>query len=268
MDENKKLSEKEYWDEVLKKKKLPFRVKMKQYSPWLINSFFSEIIKNGKFRTLIEVGAGSSAWLPFLSQEYNLEVSGLDYSEIGCKLCEENLKMSGIKYNEVICSDIFNWQSDKKYDIVISLGVIEHFDNPEEILGILRNHLNQNGILITVVPNFMGLSGKLTRCFLPGVSAIHKVISRKQLTEMHENSGYKCIKADYTGFFYPFVIPWASKSDGILFRKGTLLRNIVLKIIEIKNVFITKLLRAARVSRSSEYFSPFIIYVGKIKSSS
>lgn len=265
MDDNKKLSLKEYWDEVLREKKLPFKVKLKQYSPWLINSFFSEIVKNGEFKTLIEVGAGSSAWLPFLSEEYNLKVSGLDYSEIGCKLCEENLRLSEINYDEVICADVLNWRSDRKYDIIISLGVIEHFETPEEILGILHSHLNKNGIVITVIPNLLGISGKLTRRFLPEVYGIHKVISRKQLTEMHENSGYKCIKADYTGFFYPLIIPWANKSDGLFFRKGTVLRKITLKMIELKNMVITKLLRAAKVRKSSEYFSPFIIYVGKIK---
>jgi 2-polyprenyl-3-methyl-5-hydroxy-6-metoxy-1,4-benzoquinol methylase len=265
MTDSEKLSSKEYWDDVLKEANLPLRVNKKQYSPWLINTFFKDFITTGNYKTLLEVGSGSSAWLPFLAQEYNLLVSGLDYSEIGCKICEENLRMQGIHFDEIICKDIFKWDQGKKYDIIISFGVIEHFENPDEILKIIGLHLNDNGLIITVVPNLLGLSGKLTKVFLPDVYNIHKIISKKYLKELHETTGYECLKNDYTGFFYPMIIPWTVKSNGMLFKKGTATRRIVMKILELKNAIITKILRGAKIRFSSRYFSPFVIFVGKRK---
>jgi 2-polyprenyl-3-methyl-5-hydroxy-6-metoxy-1,4-benzoquinol methylase len=262
--DSKKLSSREYWDNVLQSASLPLQVNKKQYSPWLINSFFRDIIINENYRTLIEIGAGSSAWLPFLAKEYNLKVSGLDYSEPGCRICEENLKILGIDYDEIIWEDLFKWQSGKKYDITISLGVIEHFENPEDILKILSSHLNQNGLIITVVPNLMGISGRLTRMFLPDVYRIHKLISKDSLRDLHESCGYKTLKNDYAGFFYPLIIPWQVKTDGFLFKKDTARRRVTLKIIELINALITKTLLTFRVNVSSLYFSPFIIYAGKI----
>lgn len=261
--ENTKLSEKSYWDAILSAAKLPLRVKMKQYSPWLINTFFSETLKTTNYRTLLEAGAGSSAWLPFLASEYGLRVSGLDYSEEGCRICEENLKMQGINYDEVICTDIFKWTGTKKYDIIISLGLIEHFDNPVEILQIFGQHLQKGGTVITVVPNLIGFSGWLTKVFIPDVYKIHKRISKEDLRTMHQNSGFKILRNDYTGFFYPMIIPWNVKDKGLFFRNKTFLRRITLKLLELSNAFLTKILRGLKVRPSSRIFSPFIICVGQ-----
>jgi 2-polyprenyl-3-methyl-5-hydroxy-6-metoxy-1,4-benzoquinol methylase len=262
---DEKLSSREYWDDILKEVNLPIRVNKKQYSPWLINSFIRDFISAEKYKTLIEVGSGSSSWLPFLAEEYGLNVSGLDYSEIGCRICEENLKILGINFEEIICQDIFKWDSSKKYDIIISFGVIEHFENPGEILKIMHQHLNEGGLIVTIVPNLLGISGKLTKIFLPEVYNIHKIISKGYLEELHETSGYICLKNDYTGFFYPMIIPWGVKTTGILFKKGTTRRKITLKLLELTNAVITKILRAAKVRLSSQYFSPAVIYVGTIK---
>jgi SAM-dependent methyltransferase len=213
----------------------------------------------------MEVGAGSSSWLPFLAKEYGLRVSGLDYSEIGCRICEENLNILGISFEEIICQDVFTWDSLKRYDIIISFGVIEHFENPGDILKIMHHHLNIGGLIITIVPNLLGISGKLTKIFLPEVYNIHKIISKNLLNELHESAGYLCLKNDYTGFFYPMIIPWGVKYDGILFKKNSAGRKITLKLLELTNAVITKILRAAKVRLSSQYFSPAVIYVGITK---
>jgi len=260
---NRKLSEKGYWDNILSAARLPLKVKKTQYSPWLINSFFSDQVKAGNYSTLLEAGAGSSAWLPFLAEEYGLTVSGLDYSEPGCVICEENLKIQNIGYDEVLCTDIFKWQGDKKYDIIISLGLVEHFENPAGILEIAREHLNRGGLIITVIPNLMGLSGWLTRIFLPDVYDIHMKLTREDLLEMHEKTGFRCIRTDYTGFFYPMIIPWSVKETGFLFRPGTRLRKITMKILELTNAVITKLLIGLKVKMSSRLFSPVIICIAK-----
>mgnify|MGYP003756382335 CR=1 FL=1 len=264
MDKKEKLSSMEYWDNILSKAKIPFEVNLKQYSVWLIDSFFREFIRKENYKTLLEVGAGSSAWLPYLAKEYNLTVSGIDYSEPGCKICEENLKILGINYDEVICKDIFQWQGGKKYDIIISLGFIEHFNNPDEVVQIIRKHLNQRGLIITVIPNLLGIGSIITKYFLPEVYKIHKKISIDKLKNVHEKAGLTTLKNNYAGFFYPMIIPWQVKQNGIFFTKESS-RKIVFKIIELTNALITKILRTFKIRSGSKFFSPFIIYVGKVK---
>lgn len=263
MVNNEKLSSKEYWDEVLKKTKLPVMVSDKQYTAWIQNIFFEEILKQKQYKTLIEVGSGSSAWLPYLAKKYNLKVSGLDYSETGCRICEENLKLLGADYDEVVCEDIFAWESEKKYDVIISFGVIEHFDDPVKIIEIFARHLNPEGVMITVIPNLPGLAGKLTKWLLPEVYSYHKIITDKQLESYHKDNGLDTWKCKYTGMFYPMIIPWTSKTDGWLFKSGTYQRKTVLYVISVFNFVFTKVLLMFKIRLSSQLWSPFVIYAGK-----
>lgn len=264
MDDTEKLSRKQYWNQVLKNFNLPLEVKESQYSTWLQNLFFQDIIKEGAFKTLIEIGSGSSAWLPFLAKKYNLLVSGLDYSEIGCKLCEKNLKILNITYDEIICQDIFNWTGNKKYDIAISFGVVEHFEYPQKVIAVCMNHITSGGIIITVIPNLLGIPGFITRKLLPDVYEIHKKINLSELVKYHESLGIITVKANYTGWFYPMLIPWSSKKNGFLFKSGRI-RNFTLKLLAIFNHIISTILLKIRIVKGSKTFSPFLIYIGQVK---
>jgi 2-polyprenyl-3-methyl-5-hydroxy-6-metoxy-1,4-benzoquinol methylase len=261
---NEKLSSKEYWDEVLQNTKLPILVKNSEYGTWLQDVFFEEFISGGNYSTLMEVGAGSSGWLPYLAKKYHLHVSGLDYSEIGCEICKRNLEYQGISYEKVICEDVFNWGSDDTYDIIISFGVIEHFENPERILDICRRHLNKGGLVITVVPNLKGFPGRIVKNFLPEVYKMHQVIDLKQLNSVHQMAGFTEIKSNYTGLVYPLIFPWSSKKDGFFFRESSITRKLTLFFIDLLNLFTIKVLRFFRINPSSEALSPFVIYIGRI----
>jgi len=264
MGSKEKLSSKEYWNEVLQNTRLPILVKDTEYGTWLQDVFFGKILTDGNYSTLMEVGAGSSGWLPYLAKKYNLFVSGLDYSEVGCEICEKNLQYLEVQYDKIICRDIFNWESDDSYDIIISFGVIEHFDNPEVILRICKKHLSKGGLIITIIPNLNGLAGKIVKLFLPEVYKMHKVINLNQLNSLHQAAGFGKIRSDYTGLIYPLVFPWVSKKDGIFFKENTYIRKMTLYFINLSNVFITKILRLLKVNPSSEILSPFVIYVGSI----
>src|SRR5689334_3068852 len=101
-----KLSTQLYWNEVLADAQLPRVNNPEVYRYKVTMDFIDEHLKNRGYKNLLEVGCGSSGWLPYFAKKYNLEVSGIDYSEIGCKLAEENLKMLDIKYEKIICKDI------------------------------------------------------------------------------------------------------------------------------------------------------------------
>src|SRR4030042_854396 len=70
-----------------------------------------------------------------LTKKYNnLKLFGIDKSPMGCKLAS----IGDSDYNSstnIICGDILKCPiNSKKFDIVFSFGLIEHFDNPEKVL--------------------------------------------------------------------------------------------------------------------------------------
>ena len=208
----------------------------------------------------MEIGAGSSGWLPYFANKYRLKVSGLDYSEIGCKLAIENLRLLNIDFDEIICQDIFEWQGDKKYDVIFSYGVVEHFENPERILKICYDHLSPDGIIITLVPNLRGVMGKWSQKYVPEIFKIHKVISREELTSLHQQAGFQNIKTDYAGTFSIGVIPWI-RSDHFLFKEKSLLRKISLLSISGISKVSSLINRAFGVNKPSEKWSPYLISI-------
>lgn len=253
-----KLSSEEYWDSVLSGAKLPRVNRHKHY--YITMEFLDSVLSTEGKKTFMEVGAGSSGWLPYFAQKYGYIVSGLDYSDVGCKLARENLRILNLKYDEILCLDLFDWKGDKKYDIIFSYGVIEHFEEPEVVIRIFREHLNNDGVIITLIPNLCGLMGALSKLFVPEIYKIHKVISLEELTELHLKNGFNDIKTNYAGMFLLSVIPW-ERSEHFLFKAGSLQRSLNLFLIKLFNKLITMIDRFLGLQVRSRYFSPYIISI-------
>jgi 2-polyprenyl-3-methyl-5-hydroxy-6-metoxy-1,4-benzoquinol methylase len=259
---SKKLSEKEYWDEVLIANKLPRINSPKAYTYRVTMDFIDPFIDANK-KTFFEVGCGTSGWLPYFAKKYNLLVSGLDYSEVGCRLAEENLKLQNIKFGEIICKDFFlpDCTNGKTYDVVFSYGVIEHFDRPEDLAKIFSSFIKPNGIIITLVPNLNGLIGILSQYFIREVFDIHRVIKPNQLVDYHSHAGLSNQKTGYAGTFSLAVIPWDKSRKG-LFRYSWFRKNMV-RVIYVADRLLSQVFKLLGRHFPSQFLSPYVISIAK-----
>jgi 2-polyprenyl-3-methyl-5-hydroxy-6-metoxy-1,4-benzoquinol methylase len=262
-----RLSEKQYWDSVLRGAALP-RVNSREVHAYRITmDFVDEFLRPRSGGTLLEVGCGASGWLPYFATEYGLLVSGIDYSEVGCRLAEENLQMLRIAYGKVLCTDLFAWDGDDTYDVVFSYGVIEHFENPEEVLMVFARHLRPGGILISLVPNSQGFVGFLSRFFVEKVYRMHRVISREQLRALHARAGLIDVKTAYAGTLSLAVVPW-SKSERWIFTPGTLRGTMALRVVWHIEQLLSALQKFGRLHFTSRLFSPYVISIATKKETS
>jgi SAM-dependent methyltransferase len=78
---------------------------------------------------------------------------GVDYSLEGLAITRTFLKENGIKA-ELIHADIRTYVRDRTYDLVVSFGLIEHFDDPIEILEAHKKFVAEDGLVIATVPNY------------------------------------------------------------------------------------------------------------------
>jgi len=259
-----KLSSQEYWDQVLEEAKLPRINTRGSYHYRVTMDFIDSCLRNKTYNTLFEVGCGSSGWLPYFAQEYGYKVSGIDYSVVGCKLAEENLKILGIPYGEIICKDIFddNCTDGKKYDIVFSYGVIEHFDKPEDIIRIFSSFLNPGGLMITLVPNLNGSMGWLSRMFIPDIYKMHRVISKEDLENYHLKNELRSRKTDYAGTFTLAVLPLVRSSHWLL-RKNSIQGRISLFLFDGFDKLISKSFKWFGINSPTKSFSPYIISIAE-----
>ena len=55
----------------------------------------------------------------------------------------------------IICENVFQTTLEGgSFDIVYSMGLIEHFENPTEVIDEHIRLLNKEGFLIILIPNF------------------------------------------------------------------------------------------------------------------
>lgn len=68
-----------------------------------------------------EIGLGSGCISIYLAKNHpDKNFYGCDISEKALKVCEKNIKKYNLKNLKIFLSDIFNFQTDKKFDVIIS----------------------------------------------------------------------------------------------------------------------------------------------------
>ena len=172
-----------------------------------------------------------------------------------------NMRLLGLPCEGITCADVLKWDSPEKYGVIFSYGVIEHFGEPRKVVDICAAHLEEDGILITLVPNLRGLPGLLSRTVSPATHGMHKVITPEELTGLHVRAGLEIIKTGYAGVFSLALIPWSS-SERWLFREGALRRRLALGLINQANKLISGALRFLPAP-VSPLLSPYIIAMAK-----
>lgn len=158
-----------------------------------------------------EVGCGASVWLPALA-EAGADCWGIDYSEEGLARTRQYLTARHQKATLVL-ADITDPAAlpPNAFDVVFSLGFIEHFAPVDSILGRIAQLLKPGGVLITLIPNLAGLWGRLQYLADPTIHATHVVYTPERLDEVHVSAGLDPVmRSGYFGGFGPLVVNFAT----------------------------------------------------------
>lgn len=116
----------------------------------------ARILPNAKL-DYIELGCAPGLFTAALAKDKPWSISGIDYSH-DSELFIKTIKLIGkdaILYQE----DLFHFPVPRKYDIVASYGLVEHFRGAsfEEIMLLHDAYANDNGYIVIAVPNFTGI---------------------------------------------------------------------------------------------------------------
>lgn len=153
-------------------------------------------------RSVLEVGAGDSAVLTCLAGRHRQHATfaGLDYSESGCRMLTARAAAEGVDV-DVYHQDMFSPAPElhDRFDLLFSLGVVEHFDNLPSTLESMARLLSPGGQMLTVIPNMAGILGTLTRRYNRAVFELHVAHTIQSLRQGHldahlaiEDTGYIC----------------------------------------------------------------------------
>jgi SAM-dependent methyltransferase len=133
---------------------------------YLFHEELGRIVKTQGVRTAIELGGFPGYYAVFLKKYLKLDVTLLDYF-IHQPITDDLLETNGLNGKDihVLETDLFNYTPAQQYDLVLSCGLIEHFNDTADII---RRHIafvKPGGTLFITLPNFKALNGWLQETF-------------------------------------------------------------------------------------------------------
>jgi len=164
--------------------------------------------------------------LKILTTHRDLQVTVIE----GAKSLVEIAKKNANSNFDIVHDFFETFQTGSRFDVIIASHVLEHVDNPVELLLHLKKFLTTNGMILGIVPNSESIHRRLAvilklqdsldslsqRDFLVGHQ---RVYSLRSLTADIESSGLKLVES--RGFFMkPFsnsqLIPFGPEIVGSL----------------------------------------------------
>ena len=158
-----RLTDEAFWAQFWAPVRIPARVNRLASFDRCMSRVFRRFLADGEGKTLIEIGAAPGRWLVYFREKMGYAVDGIEYIPSSCRKTEENLAACGTD-GRIFQQDFF--QNDlprHSYDVVLSLGFIEHFTDPGPAVEGHVALLKPGGLLVMGVPNLRGLHGAVER---------------------------------------------------------------------------------------------------------
>tara|TARA_B110000967_G_C18838227_1_gene537946 strand:+ start:622 stop:1350 length:729 start_codon:yes stop_codon:yes gene_type:complete len=157
----------------------------------------SKNLKDQKTSSLLEIGTGSGFLTSFLEKKYsNISIHGLEYDSRLVELTKSKLSKSIVSQGNAEDFDL-----SQKFDLIVSLQVIEHLYNPEKMLECVKKHLKDDGVFIFTTPNLGCLSDIVMKEKWHGYRFDHVSLkSRKDWDELLSQNKFQKLYSGSTFF--------------------------------------------------------------------
>jgi 2-polyprenyl-3-methyl-5-hydroxy-6-metoxy-1,4-benzoquinol methylase len=198
---------------------------------------FPEILRwIKKYRTagkFFEVGCGMGYFLDY-ARQHGFEVSGIEFAALGANACKEKFGL------EVLQSSFENYPvKQNTYDVVFMGDVLEHFNEPLDMLKKAHAMLKPGGIVAVEVPSmFNSITGRLA---VIGLNILGKT-KKMPMPPYHVNEftpGTLALMLKTAGFGTVRIVQRIKSPQSITLR-GTVLEMGIKKLLQYPNYAITK----------------------------
>jgi len=158
-------------------------------------------LPRGASARILELGCAPGRWLAWAHDTLRVRPLGIELDEYGVQLSHRLYQ-----HVPVARADAFRLPlRSKSFNAVYSIGLVEHFDDPIEIVSEARRVLKPGGVGIWVVPNLV--PGSVCRwhwsTFQKSAFEAHRVLSMDDLAEMVSRGGFTVVHQEYNGLYIP-----------------------------------------------------------------
>jgi SAM-dependent methyltransferase len=202
-----RLTDQEFWDEYWDGTELPQEFTEANTSAY-IRTFlapFDRYLPHGRGLSALEIGGAPGRYAAYFHRRFGYEVRALEYSSVGYELARRNLELLAIPAT-VVRGDLFDTGVElPPSDVVYSLGLIEHFDDPTAVARAHLRFAKPGGLLVIGAPNLRGLSRVLHWLLAPSVLETHHAPSTdpRGWNRFERELGLEVLWKGYTCGFEP-----------------------------------------------------------------
>jgi 2-polyprenyl-3-methyl-5-hydroxy-6-metoxy-1,4-benzoquinol methylase len=196
----------DHWDDAW-----AHEIRLRLPSPWVIpigdiQRLLARHVRPGM--TVLEIGCAPGKILAWVAARRGAQVAGLDFSPRGLSLA--NRLFTALKLTaDLRCEDLRRTTfAPGAFDFVYSIGVIEHFADPREIVGRHVSLVRPGGTVLMTVPNYRGLYGVLQRYFDADSLLLHNldIMSCDALARLVPQDEPYAVRTYRTGRLSPWLL--------------------------------------------------------------
>ncbi len=159
---------------------------------------------------VLEIGCAPGKHLIWLGKVLGARVSGLDYSRPGVRSARALAEQLDVPA-DIRCEDISECSfPPHSFDVVYSMGVVEHFDDPSPVVLAHLDLLRPDGTAVITIPNYSGIYGVLQRRFDPENLEVHnlRLMNPQALRKLVPDGGSFETEVRPFGRVSPWLISW------------------------------------------------------------
>lgn len=234
---------------------------LEAYSGYLVAKAFQLHLPSREDWSCLEVGCAPGRNLITLHRMFKYQPCGVEYSPVGAQETRETLTRAKLDPTNIIESDFFDDQFQRehagRYNVVVSRGFIEHFDNPAEVVRKHVNLLAPGGFLLCTIPNLRGWTYPFLGLFGRDLLRAHNctIMRRHAYESLFVGQDLEPRFCDYVGVFQPF---------GVALRKERSLRGIIAKVVDRAGGLLDHMMFVVLRGRALETrWSPHLVYIGR-----
>lgn len=117
---------------------------------WSRYKFISKLFRYEKNNSILELGCNEGLGALFFSQNSGVnKFLGVDFDTAAIDWAKTNIENDNIQF----CEDNFLNKNYGKFDVVISIDVIEHIEDEKSFIETICKNLDKNGVAVIGTPN-------------------------------------------------------------------------------------------------------------------
>jgi SAM-dependent methyltransferase len=165
---------------------------------------FEKYVQKSDSKSVIEIGCYPGRYLHYFHKYFGYIPWGVEYVESCASHATKLLENSGVPAT-ILHEDFFNLDlhesPDKDgWDVTISFGFVEHFDDSTEAIAKHIEITKPGGLIFISIPNHVGINGWILRKVDKPLWDLHNKMSLKDLeAAVQRAGGAEILHASYIG---------------------------------------------------------------------